>query len=261
MCNNNRPIADQLKTHGTVTKGGSALSRYQNVVVGSKSLRTTFYHECCMLLGPMPGAAGLLLRKAFWPRLFGKCGNGVVFAANIILRHPKRIHLGDRVVISEGCILDARNEKTDEVIVLADDVILSNNVMISCKNGTVKIGARSGISAQTIIHSTQGNPVYVGSDAIIGPRCYIVGGGNYHTDRLDVPMWRQGIKYDGGVRLEDGVWLGANVTVLGGVTMSAGSVAAAGAVVNKNVPARAICGGVPAKIMKMREKISVEKKP
>jgi len=243
-----------------VTKGGSSLSRYQNVVVGNKSLRTTFYYECCMLLGPIPGAAGLLLRKAFWPRLFGTCGKGVVFAANIILRHPKQIHLGNRVVISEGCILDARNEKTDEVITMADDVILSNNVMISCKNGTVKIGAHSGISAQTIIHSTQGNPVYVGSDAIIGPQCYIVGGGNYHTDRLDVPMWLQGIKYDGGVRLEDDVWLGANVTVLGGATMESGSIAAAGAVVNKNIPARAICGGLPAKILKMRELTSVDKK-
>jgi galactoside O-acetyltransferase len=162
------------------------------------------------------------------------------------------------VVISEGCILDARNEGSNHVIVLEDDVILSNNVMISCKNGTVKIGARSGISAQTIIHSTQGNPVYIGSDAIIGPRCYIVGGGNYHTERLDIPMWRQGIKHDGGVRLQDDVWLGANVTVLGGVTMGIGSVAAAGALVNKNVPARAICGGLPAKILKMRSEVPVK---
>lgn len=246
------------KTHAAVTKDGSALSRYQTVVVGSRSLRATIYYEWCIWFACVSGAAGLLLRKTFWPRLFGSCGKGVAFAANIILRHPHRIHLGDRVVISEGCILDARNEGSNHVIVLEDDVILSNNVMISCKNGTVKIGARSGISAQTIIHSTQGNPVYIGSDAIIGPRCYIVGGGNYHTERLDIPMWRQGIKHDGGVRLQDDVWLGANVTVLGGVTMGIGSVAAAGALVNKNVPARAICGGLPAKILKMRSEVPVK---
>ena len=244
---------EQLKTHKTVTEGGSALSRYRKVVVGSTSLRTLIYYEFCLILAQIPGAAGLFLRKIFWPRLLGKCGKGVVFAANIVIRHPQRICIGDRVVLSEGCILDARNEKEDEVISIADDVILSNNVMISCKNGTVNIGAHSGISAQTIIHSTQENPVSIGSDAIIGPMCYIVGGGNYNIDRLDIAMWKQGIKYDGGVRLEDDVWLGANVTVLGGVTMGIGSIAAANTVVNIDVPEFSIAAGVPARIVKSRK--------
>lgn len=240
------------KTHAAVTKGGSTLSRYQDVVVGDRSLVSTVYYEWCICLSCIPGALGLFFRKTFWPRLFGSCGKGVVFAANITLRHPHRIHIGDRVVISEGCILDARNDNVDEVIALGNNVILSNNVMISCKNGTVKIGARTGINAQTIIQSTNHCPVSVSADVIIGPQCYIVGGGSYNTDRLDIPMSRQGIKDDGGVTIEDDVWLGANVTVLGGVTMGTGSIAAAGAVVNNSVPAKALCGGLPAKIIKMR---------
>ena len=98
------------------------------------------------------------------------------------------------------------------------------------------------------------------ADVIIGPRCYIVGGGNYNIDRLDIPIWRQGIKDDGGVTIENDVWLGASVTVLGGVTMGAGSIAAAGAVVNKNISARAICGGLPARVLKMRGRASVVNK-
>lgn len=246
------------KTHAAVTEGGSAVTRYQDVVVGDRSLRATVYYEWCMWLAWIPGALGLFLRKTFWPRLFGSCGKGVVFAANIILRHPHRIHIGDRVVISEGCILDARNDRVDEVIVLGDNVILSNNVMISCKNGTVKIGARTGINVQTIIQSTNHCPVSIGADVIIGPRCYIVGGGNYNIDRLDIPIWRQEIKNDGGIALEDDVWLGANITVLGGVTMGTGSVAAAGAVVIKSIPTRAICAGVPSKIIKMRGEVQTK---
>ena len=241
------------KTHAAVTEGGSAVTRYQDVVVGDRSLRATAYYEWCMWLAWIPGALGLFLRKTFWPRLFGSCGKGVVFAQNVILRHPRRIHIGDRVVISEGCILDARNKGANEVIVLGDNVILSNNVMISCKNGTVKIGARTGINAQTIIQSTNHCPVSIGADVIIGPRCYIVGGGNYNTDRLDIPMWRQGIKDDGGVAIENDVWLGANVTVLGGVSLKKGCIAAAGAVIVNSVSSMAICGGVPAKIIKMRQ--------
>lgn len=243
------------KTHDAVTAGGSAMSRYQDVVVGNRSLKTFVYYEFCMFLSPMPGAIGLFLRKIFWPRLFGSCGKGAAFATGIVLRHPHRIHIGSRVVISEGCIMDARNENDVHAIVIGDDVILSNSVMVSCKNGTIKIGENTGINAQTIVQSTNKCPVSIGSDVIIGPRCYIVGGGNYSTDRLDIPIRLQGIKNDGGVTMHDNVWLGSGVTVLGGVSMGTGSIAAAGAVITKDIPTNSVVAGVPAKIVKYREGI------
>lgn len=47
------------------------------------------------------------------------------------------------------------------------------------------------------------------------------------------------------------VWIGANATILPGVKVGDGAVIAAGAVVTKNVPPRAVVGGVPAKILKV----------
>lgn len=41
-----------------------------------------------------------------------------------------------------------------------------------------------------------------------------------------------------------------NATILAGVTIGDHAIVAAGAVVNKDVPARAIAGGVPAKVIK-----------
>lgn len=240
------------KTQQAVTGKGSALSKYQDVIVGTRSFPVLIYFEFCLWMGKVPGALGMLLRKLLWSRLFASCGKGTTFASNIILRHPHRISLGSGVVISEGCILDARNNTLDQVIVLENAVILSNNVMISCKNGSAKIGARTGIGAQTVIHSTNDCPVVIGEDGMVGPQCYFAGGGNYNCDRFDIPMREQGIKQDGGVKLKNDVWLGAKVTVLGGVTMEDGSIAAAGAVVNKSIPEKTICAGVPAKIIKKR---------
>lgn len=46
------------------------------------------------------------------------------------------------------------------------------------------------------------------------------------------------------------VWIGANATILPGVHIGEGAIVAAGAVVAKDVPARTVVGGVPAKIIK-----------
>jgi acetyltransferase-like isoleucine patch superfamily enzyme len=241
------------KTQQSVTKGGSVLSRYQNVIIGNRSVFYGLYYEICIWMAHIPGALGLALRKIFYPRLFGACGKGVAFGEGIILRHPKRIFLGDRVVLSERCTLDARTYNSDEVIVIGDDVILSNDAVLSCKEGTIRIGSRTGIGAQTMIHSRVGCPVELGEDVLIGPRCFITGGGSYRIDRIDIPINQQEKVVDGGVTLENDVWLGANVTALGGVTLGTGCVAAAGAVITKSMPPRAICMGVPAKVTKMRE--------
>jgi len=240
------------KTHKVISEKGSALSKYQHIIVGDDSWLFLIYFEFCSILGKFPGALGIVLRKFFWPRLFGSCGKGVMFADNIVLRQPKNIHLGNNVIISEFCVLDARHDDENQVITIGDDVMLSTNVMISCKNGCIKIGKNTGLSAQTIIHATNHCPVSLGDDVIIGPQSYISAGGNYHFDQLDVPIREQGINPDGGIILKDNIWLGAKVTVLGGVTMGSGSIGAAGAVINKSVAANTICGGVPAKVLKTR---------
>ncbi|MDY3010519.1 MAG: DapH/DapD/GlmU-related protein [Clostridiales Family XIII bacterium] len=44
-------------------------------------------------------------------------------------------------------------------------------------------------------------------------------------------------------------WIGAKATILSNVTIGDGAIVAAGAVVTKDVPAMAVVGGVPAKII------------
>ena len=52
------------------------------------------------------------------------------------------------------------------------------------------------------------------------------------------------------INIGNNVWCGANVTILKGVHIGDGAVIAAGAVVNRDVPAHTVVGGVPARVLK-----------
>ena len=57
----------------------------------------------------------------------------------------------------------------------------------------------------------------------------------------------------GKVTIKKNAWVGMGVTICPGVTIGEYAVVAAGAVVTKDVPAYAVVGGVPAKVIRMQD--------
>jgi acetyltransferase-like isoleucine patch superfamily enzyme len=56
----------------------------------------------------------------------------------------------------------------------------------------------------------------------------------------------------GPIHIGNDVWIGSGVTVLRGVSIGDGAILAAGCVVTRDVPAYAVMGGVPARVLKYR---------
>lgn len=93
--------------------------------------------------------------------------------------------------------------------------------------------------------------VSAGNYVMFGPRVVIVGK-DHRFDRPGVPTIFSGRPPFASTFIEDDVWVGANATILSGVRIGRGAIVAAGSVVTRNVPAYAIVGGVPAKVIAMR---------
>ena len=110
--------------------------------------------------------------------------------------------------------------------------------------GLIEIGDNVFINYGSMI-SAHGH-VRIGSNVMIGNYCIVA---DTETPGLGDPP--------GGLRVEpraidigDGAWLAARVTVLPGARIGAGAVIAAGSVVAGDIPAGAMAGGIPARVLR-----------
>ena len=75
----------------------SAVGKYQDLVVGSRSVLRLLLHELVITTTSwIPGALGLVLRRICYPWLLGAVGRNVTFGAGVVLRHPAKIRLASR---------------------------------------------------------------------------------------------------------------------------------------------------------------------
>jgi acetyltransferase-like isoleucine patch superfamily enzyme len=96
--------------------------------------------------------------------------------------------------------------------------------------------------------------IQIGNKVMFVPNVTIIGG-DHNTSIVGSYMCDVNEKLpenDLPVIIEDDVWVGAGAIILKGVTIARGSIVASGALVNQNVPAYAIVGGQPAKVIKYR---------
>ena len=195
-----------------------------------------------------PGALGLALRKVLYPLLLGKCGRNVVFGANLVLRHPKKIIIGDNVVIDDNCLLDAKGD-SNAGILIGSGVFLGRNTILHCKNGDILIGDDVNIGFNCDIASS--NRVEIGRKVLIAAYSYIVGGG-HDFSRSDASVMDQK-RIAQGISIGAEAWIGAGVIVQDGCSIGEGTIVGAGAVVNGDLPAKVIAVGLPARVLKNRE--------
>lgn len=229
--------------------GRSSLSKYQDLVVGSRSLaRLVLYELVVTLVSWVPGALGLALRKVAYPWLLGAVGRNVAFGHGVVLRHPAKIRLGNDVVVDDLVVLDAKGQ-ANRGIDVGNGVFIGRGTILSCKDGDIALGDHTNIGFHCEVFSA--SRVTVGRHGLFAAYTYLVGGG-HEFDRAGVPVIDQE-RSSRGITLGDNVWLGTGTKVLDGVTVGRDVVVGAGAVVTDDLPDGAVAVGVPARVVRRRE--------
>lgn len=119
-----------------------------------------------------------------------------------------------------------------------------------------KIGTDCNICAQTLIEGnvvmgdrvTVKSGVQIWDGSVIGDDVFIGPNATFSNDLY--PRSKQYPKKFSGVTIGNGASIGANATLLPGITIGDRAMVGAGAVVTKDVPARAVVVGNPAKIVR-----------
>jgi len=195
------------------------------------------------------------LLRGFWLKLFLKRSAGLIFLGRRCrIDHRNLISVGKSITIGDNVEINALSRHGitigNNVSILRNTIIECTGVMRSLGEGLI-IGSNVGI-AQNCFIQVRGK-VVIGNDVIFGPNVSVFSENHVFSDP-DLPVSRQG-ETRIGVSIEDGVWIGTRAVILDGVTVGKNSIVAAGSVVNCDVPAYSVVGGVPAKVLKQRREL------
>jgi acetyltransferase-like isoleucine patch superfamily enzyme len=120
---------------------------------------------------------------------------------------------------------------------------------IRVHEGEVSIGAKTVMGQECTISAFQ--HVSIGRECIVADRVMLIDF-DHGVVEVDRPIRLQGI-YKRDVHVGHNVWIGYGACVLRGVRIGDNSIVGTSAVVTKGVPQNAVVGGVPARVLRMRD--------
>jgi acetyltransferase-like isoleucine patch superfamily enzyme len=128
-------------------------------------------------------------------------------------------------------------------------VWIGDGTKIRCHEGEVVIGDKTVLGQECTISAYK--HVRIGEQCVIADRAMFIDF-DHGMAEVERPIRQQGI-YKRDVVVGSNVWIGYGACILRGVQVGDNAVIGTNAVVTADVPANAVVGGVPAKVLRMRE--------
>ncbi len=128
-------------------------------------------------------------------------------------------------------------------------VWIGDRTKIRCHEGEVIVGQKSVLGQECTISAYR--HVRIGEQCVIADRAMFIDF-DHGVVEVERPIRRQGI-YKRDVDVGSNVWVGYGACVLRGVRVGDNSVIGTNSVLTKDIPANAVVGGVPARLLRMRD--------
>ncbi len=128
-------------------------------------------------------------------------------------------------------------------------VWVGDGTKIRCHEGEVVIERKTVLGQECTISAYK--RVRIGEQCVIADRAMFIDF-DHGVVEVERPIRQQGI-YKREVDVGSNVWIGYGACILRGVRVGDNSIVGTSSVVTKDVPANAVVGGVPAKVLRMRE--------
>ena len=126
---------------------------------------------------------------------------------------------------------------------------IGDGTKIRCHEGVVEVGAKTVFGQECTISAYR--RVRIGEQCVIADRAMFIDFDHGVVD-VEVPIRRQGI-YKRDVDVGSNCWIGYGACILRGVRVGDNAIIGTNSVVTRDVPANAVVGGVPAKVIRMRD--------
>jgi acetyltransferase-like isoleucine patch superfamily enzyme len=126
---------------------------------------------------------------------------------------------------------------------------IGHRCKVRAHEGHVSIGAKSVLGQECTISAYQ--HISIGRECIIADRVMMIDF-DHGVVEVERPIREQGI-YKRDVNVGHNVWIGYGACVLRGVTIGDNAIIGTSAVVTGEVPENAVVGGIPARLIRMRE--------
>jgi acetyltransferase-like isoleucine patch superfamily enzyme len=128
-------------------------------------------------------------------------------------------------------------------------VWIGDRTKVRCHEGLVEIGQKTVLGQECTITAYQ--HIRIGEQCVIADKAMFIDF-DHGVVEVERPIRLQGI-YKRDVEVGSNVWIGYGACILRGVRVGDNSVIGTNSVVTKDVPANAVVGGIPARILRMRE--------
>ena len=126
---------------------------------------------------------------------------------------------------------------------------IGDGTKIRCHEGVVEIGEKTVIGQECTISAYK--RVRIGEQCVIADRAMFIDF-DHGVVEVERPIRLQGI-YKRDCIVGSNVWIGYGACFLRGIRVGDNAIVGTNSVVTKDVPANAVVGGVPAKVIRMRE--------